>query len=886
MVSVDSWEYPTDFLIINPKTRLDGHPLILGRPWLATADAYIDCQQGNMIITKGADIKNLVLYPPAQPSITIVKTNRHPVSYLTDNIRSPLTIQEALEFKDQTEDDAISNFISQTKLTSRTQCHMIKEKFDNKVEEEPLKDLHDHIIPVTVVAHSKIVEIEPGKTLNINADLTPEQETKLIHILTKYKDAFAWDYPDMKGIDPQLCTHHIYIENDSKPVRQPQRRLNPHLKEVVKVELQKLLDVNFIYPIFDSKWVFPLVVVLKKNGKWRICVDYRELNKATQKDHFPLPFIDQVLDTLAGKKFFSFLDGFSGYNQIQIALEYQDKTTFTCPWGTFAYRVLPFDLCNAPATFQRAILSIFADLINEGLEVYMDEFTPYGDEFDPTLETLEKVLQRCITTRLCLSHEKCCMMMTEGLILGHYISAASIQVDPAKIQILLLIPTPTTQTEVRSFLGFSRYYRIFIEHYSRIAAPLYALTSNIDFLWTEKCECAFNDLKKLVSIAPVLRGPNWDLPFQISSDVSDTTIGAILGQKEDRKPYAIYYISKNLSPAELNYTVTEKEFLAVIHAINKFRHYITGYPVILYTDHSAIKYLANKPVTNGRITRWLILLQEFDITIKDRPGKENPVADFLSRMPKPVDAAAVEDQFPDEHLFVVAVQTPCCQRAGRPSHSDEIPLKPQLFIKPFERWALDFVGPINPPSNQKTYVLVATEYVTKWVEEEALPRAIEESVIQFLLHIFVRYGLPREIITDGGPQFAGKRIAATLNNYHVQHKMTTPYHPQANGQVESSNKIIEMILKKTVASHRRDWATRLLEALWAYRTTWRSTTGHSPYQLMFEKQPIFPIEFEIQTLRTTQEVGLNLTEAQTNRLQQINELDEIRLSALQHTALI
>eukprot|EP00253_Pinus_taeda_P020089 PITA_20089 len=245
-------------------------------------------------------------------------------------------------------------------------------------------------------------------------------------------------------------------------------------------------------------------------------------------------------------------------------------------------------------------------------------------------------------------------------------------------------------------------------------------------------------------------------------------------------------------------------------------------------------------------------------------------------MPKPVDAAAVEDQFLDEHLFVVAIQTPwtahkvlhtgyywptifkdakkfvqacdSCQRAGRPSQSDEMPLKPQLVIEPFERWALDFVGPINPPSNQKTYILMETKYVTKWVEAEALPRATEEFVIQFMLHLFVRYGLPREIITDSGPQFAGNRIATTLNNYHVQHKITTPYHPQANGQVESSNKIIETIFTKTFASYRRDWAARLPEALWAYRTTWRSTTGYSPYQLMFGKQPIFPTEFEIQTL--------------------------------------
>jgi len=167
--------------------------------------------------------------------------------------------------------------------------------------------------------------------------------------------------------------------------------------------------------------------------------------------------------------------------------------------------------------------------------------------------------------------------------------------------------------------------------------------------------------------------------------------------------------------------------------------------------------------------------------------------------------------------------------------------------------------------NQKKYILVATEYVTKWVEAEALPRAIEDSVIQFLFNIFVRYGLPRDIITDGGPQFVGNKIAATLKNYHIQHKITTPYYPQANGQVESSNKIIEAILTKTIASHRRDWAARLPEALWAYRTTWRSTTGYSPYQLVFGKEPIFtidPVELEIQTLRTAQEVGLDLNKAQ------------------------
>jgi hypothetical protein len=333
------------------------------------------------------------------------------------------------------------------------------------------------------------------------------------------------------------------------------------------------------------------------------------LNKATLRDHFPLPFIDQVLDSLAGKKYFSFLDGFSGYNQINIALEDQDKTTFTCPWGTYAYKVLPFGLCNAPATFQRAVLAIFVDLVHECVEVYMDDFSVHGDSFDKSLKNLEKVLIRCIETNLSLSNEKCFMMLTEGVVLGHHISSSGITVDPAKIQIIINLPEPINQKDVRSFLGYAGYYRRFIENFSKIALPLFKLLAkDIHFHWNTNCQNAFQKLKDKLSTTPILRGPNWALPFHISTDASDTAIGASLGQKENLMTYAIYFISKNLTPAELNYTVTEKEMLAVVHAVNKFRHYITGYEVFIHTDHSAIKYLMNKPITNGRITRWLLLM--------------------------------------------------------------------------------------------------------------------------------------------------------------------------------------------------------------------------------------------------------------------------------------
>ena len=279
-------------------------------------------------------------------------------------------------------------------------------------------------------------------------------------MLQEQSGDFAWDYNDMKGIHPNTFSHHIYTQEEVRHVRKPQRWMNPTLKDIVKEELQKLLNVNFIYPILDDKWVSPSVIVPKKNGKWYIYADYRELNKSTLKDDFPLPFIDQVLDTLVGKKYFSFLDGFNGYNQIQIVLEDQDKTTFTFPWGTYTYRILPLGLCNAPTSFQRAVLAIFSDLIQNCVQVFMDDFSVYGETFQEALENLEKVLVRCQETNLDLRHEKCRMMFTKRVVLGHVVSQVGIEVDPAKIEVITNLSPPRTQKEVRHFLGHAGCYHL------------------------------------------------------------------------------------------------------------------------------------------------------------------------------------------------------------------------------------------------------------------------------------------------------------------------------------------------------------------------------------------------------------------------------------------
>eukprot|EP00253_Pinus_taeda_P017050 PITA_17050 len=879
VIFVESWNYPADFVVLQTKTKLGGHPLILGRPWLATVDAFISCRSRSMTISNGQETKQLTLYPHATPMIN--RDNSIWVDYEDEEAQRILTIGQALTLKNSTEDELISNFISEpSSVSSEIHNHLttiLESESQNNLETEDSSQ-----ILAGSPSKSVTIEIEPGKTLNINPNLTDDQKQQLMKLLKENREAFAWDYTDMKWISPELCTHRIYIKEGSRPVCQPQRRMNPNLREIVKEELQKLLN--------------------------------------------------------------------------------------------------------------RAVIGIFSNMVNDSLEIFMDDFTPYGTAFEDALQNLEKVLKRCIEAHLALSTEKCHMMMNEGIVLGHYVSLLGIQVDPAKIHVILTLPIPKTQTEVRSFLGHAGYYRRFIKDFSKIASPLFVLlTKNVEFKWTDDCGKTFYQLKHQLSIAPILRGPDSALPFHISSDASDTAIGAVLGQEENGLPYAIYFISKNMTPAELNYMVTEKEFLAVIYAINKFRHYITSYTTFVHTNHSAIKYLMNKSVTNARVTRWLLLLQEFDITIVDRLGKENVVADFLSWL-KTNENIPVNDSFPDEYLFAVSTHSPwyadianylvagklpshlshrekrkiiqqsaryswiseclfhtgidqeiqrcvgedeiydvlkschddpcgghfadkrtahkalrmgyywpslfkyarkyvkacdSCQRMGQPNHKDEMPLNPQVTLEPFEKWALDFIGPINPPSNQRVYILVCTEYMTKWVEAKALIKANEEAVLTFLFEeIFVRFGLPRELVTDGGPPFNYHGFKNTLQEYHIKHKMTTPYHPQANGQVESTNKVIEAILTKMIKENRKDWFQRLPEALWAYRTTWRNTTGFSPYELVFGKNAIFPVEFEIKTLRTALVVNLDLTDAQTARLQQLQELDEKRLEAVHQTMMI
>ncbi|GJS57732.1 reverse transcriptase domain-containing protein [Tanacetum coccineum] len=321
----------------------------------------------------------------------------------------------------------------------RKELKVCEAKTDKSSIDEPpeveLKDLPPHLEYAFLEGDNKLPVI-------IAKDLSVEEKAALIKVLKSHKRAIAWKLSDIKGINPEFCTHKILMEEDYKPAVQHQRRVNPKIHDVIKKEVEKLLDAGLIYPISDSPWVSPVHCVPKKGGftvvendeneliptrlvtGWRVCIDYRKLNEATRKDHFPLPFMDQMLERLAGNEYYCFLDGFSGYLQLLIDPHDQEKTTFTCPYGTFAYRRMPFGLCNAPGTFQRCMMAIFHDMIEKTMEVFMDDFS-----------------------------EKSHFMVKEDIVLGHKISKKGIEVDKAKVNVIAKLPYATTIKGVQSFLG-------------------------------------------------------------------------------------------------------------------------------------------------------------------------------------------------------------------------------------------------------------------------------------------------------------------------------------------------------------------------------------------------------------------------------------------------
>nr|GEY83817.1 reverse transcriptase domain-containing protein [Tanacetum cinerariifolium] len=611
--------------------------------------------------------------------------------------------------------------------------------------------------------------------------------------------------------------------------------------------------------------------------RWRVCIDYRKLNEATRKDHFPLPFMDLMLERLVGNEYYCFLDGFSGYFQIPIDPQDQEKTTFTCPYGNFAYRRLPFGLCNASGMFQRCMMAIFHDMIEETMEVFMDDFSVFEDSFSSCLSHLDKMLKRCEDTNLVLNWEKCHFMVKEGIALGHKISKSRIEVDKAKVDVIAKLPPPTTVKGVWSFLGHAGFYRRFIKDFSKITRPMTRLLEKETlFIFLTECREAFETLKMKLTEAPILVSPDWDLPFEIICDASD---------------------------------FAEKELLAVVYDFEKFQPYLVLWKTIVYTDHSALKKgaenlaadhlsrLENPHQSNPEkkeITETFPLETLRMVTFhgdSNTPWFAN-IANYhagnfimkgMSSQQKNKFFKDVKHYFWDDpYLFkicadqvirrciygkeAVDILTAChngptgghhgakytakkvldfgfywptiyrdaqdlvtlcdtCQRQGKISQRDEMPQNAIQVCEIFDIWGIDFMARSRSRGNK--YILVAIDYLSKWVEAKALPTNDAE--------LFV------------------------------------------------SNRGLKRILERTVGENCASWSDKLDDALWAFRTALKTPIGCTPYKLMYGKACHLPIELEHKAYWALKHCNFILKTVGDHQKVQMNELNELRDQAYENS---
>ncbi len=797
----------------------------------------------------------------------------------------------------------------------------------------------------------------------INTDLNEHQKKKIKQLIQTFPDVFN----KQPGRTTKL-RHQINLLPGSQPYNSPPFRYAPARRQIVEENLKEMTEQGIISPS-KSPWAAPVILAPKKDGSLRFCIDYRKLNSMTIRDAYPIPRIDDTLDSLQEAKFVSTLDLRSGYWQVEMDKNSREKTAFVTHKGLFEFNVMPFGLTNAPATFQRLMDIVLAGLKWQCCLVYIDDVVIYSPTFEQHLIDLENVFQALKSANLTLKASKCQFCRREMRYLGHVITQNGIKPDPDLIKSVTNFPQPKKIKDVQSFLGLTGYYRRFIKDYAKVAEPLLkqlrnSQKSNHHLQWSQECTHAFETLKKKLTHAPIMNTPNFEQPFILELDACEYGLGAVLIQEYDENKYVIAYASRTLSAAERKYGATEREALAIVWAIKHFRPYLEGNKIYIRSDCKALEWMRTAKDVTGRLARWAMKLSTYQIEeIKYRPGKANANADSLSRNPvlddnnnqhelstletainiwegtnilddikvqqradlklKPIiqqletnPSAGFNDKrnpyalingllykiknsnrhynqrvLGSKHLLVIPktmqnkllhwahdhptaghggqqktlfrlstkvfwesmrkdiynyiAACQACQKFKYNNAPTASPMQLHLVNEPWHTIGMDIMGPYPTTARQKRFLLVVVDYFTRWIELFPIRSTTSVDIANIIMNeIFSRYGLPKYIVSDNGPQFVSNLFRNFCETFGIKQNLTANYHPQSN-MTERVNRTLKPLIAIYAQQQPQSWDKEIQKLAFAIRTTINETTGDTPAFMMFGRDLRGPLELMI-----------------------------------------
>ncbi|GKV49002.1 hypothetical protein SLEP1_g55776 [Rubroshorea leprosula] len=980
----------------------------------------------------------------------------------------------------------------------------------------------------------------PERTVKIGTKLTETERAELLEFLRINQDVFAWATDEMPGIPAELTVHKLSTDPTRRPVVQKRHLFGPEKQAAIDEKIQKLLQAGFIRRVEYSEWVSNPVLVKKPNGKWRMCVDFTNLNDACPKDPHPLPNVEKLVEQAAGHERMSFLDASSGYHQVQLLLDDQEKTAFYAGDAIYCYMMMPFGLKNAGATYQKLVQIVFKLQIGRNIEVYVDDMIVTSVRAEDHIGNLNETFQNLRRAQMKLNPMKCTFALESGKFLGYVVSKKGIEVNPNKVQAVQQMEPPRTVKDVQRLTGRIAALHRFIARSAERCLPFFkALREPKNFQWTDECQQAFDELKQYLASAPLLSKPAEGESLYMYLGVTEEAVSSVLLREEKKSQKPICYVSKVLQGAEQNYPLAEKAAFALVYTARKLRAYFQSHQIVVYTDLPLRKIL-QKPELSGWLIGWSVELSEYDLKFRPRTTiKGQVVADFLvecismikeeKALEHPVwvlyvdGAANVEgsgagavllgpEGFKSEHALRFKFQTTnnaveyealiyglklaselkvqsiqvfsnsqlvvgqvngSCDirdpqlnryasvvnrlkslftlfqfdkipradnhRAGElsklassldvnpqrstivevldaPSYTDfavecqllstdpstpswttplinylqsgELPedlsvakvvkrraahftlidnqlykratsmpllrcLTPyeaeyavrevhkgvcgthigsktlarkllrhgyywptmvedaQGYVKkcptcqfnaddihmpgemlsslsspwPFAQWGVDLLGPFIKGKGGCTFLVVAVDYFTKWIEAKPLSTTTEKKIEDFLFNsILCRFGIPKRIIADNGPQFRAAALRSFCDDYGIELSLTSVYTPRSNEQAESANKIVLRGLKTRVISARSNWVDELNKVLWSCRTTPSSATGETPFSLAYGAEAIIPVEVGLPSVRSGHHDDQNngqLLRENLDLVEEVREMARIRNMAHQ-----